>query len=187
MTDHLADDANSTGTDSRTPIATMACSYHRRRVLKAAGAIAAVGVLAGCTDSGDNGSGGNGDSQPGSVDEWLSNTDNYDSIEDLHGEDSVTVEVGAQGNSDANAFAPAAIRISPGTTVTWEWVDGYHNVVATDGEFDSGSAEQDGSFEHIFDEAGTFYYYCDPHRSIDMKGAVVVESTDGASAMDARR
>lgn len=178
MTDHLADDANSTGTDSQTSDTATSRSYHRRRVLQAAGAIVTAGVFAGCTNLGDDGPNGNDDSQPSSVDEWLSNTGNYDSIEDHLDEDSVTVEVGAQGNNGANAFAPAAIRISPGTTVTWEWVDGYHNVVATDGAFDSGSAEQNGSFEHTFGAAGTFFYYCDPHRSIDMKGAVVVESDD---------
>lgn len=182
MTEQLADKNNSTGTDSRTPPAASSVTCHRRRVLKATGAIAAAGVLAGCAGLGNDGPSGTGDGNPDSVDEWLSNTGNYESIEDFRTEDSVTVKVGAQGNNGANAFEPAAIRITPGTTVVWDWVSGYHNVVATDGTFDSGSAEEDGSFERTFEATGTFYYYCAPHRSIGMKGAVVVESVDVESA-----
>lgn len=147
----------------------------RRAFLRTAGAVAVTGALAGCSD---DGSGGNGDG-PDSVDDWLSGTGNYDSVQDRTGRSSVTVEVGARGNNGANAFAPAAVEVSPGTTVTWEWVDGHHNVVATDGSFDSGTPERDATFSHTFDSPGTFYYYCDPHRSIDMKGAVVVTDPDG--------
>src|SRR5699024_1910019 len=112
--------------------------------LRAAGGVAVAGLLAGCTssgsrgnagaDTGGDGSGGNsgtaGNSSGSSVEEWLADASNYDSAEDMTGKNSVTVEVGAEGNNGANAFAPAAIRISPGTTVTWEWINGYHNVVA---------------------------------------------------------
>lgn len=147
----------------------------RRRYLRAMGAVAAGSLLAGCTDDGNGSSPGtDGGSGANSVDDWLSGTGNYDAVEDATGEDAVTVEVGAQGNKGANAFAPAAIEVSPGTTVTWDWVDGYHNVVATDGEFDSGSPERNATFEHTFETPGTVLYYCDPHESIGMKGAVVV-------------
>src|SRR6056297_3827803 len=56
-------------------------------------------------------------------------------IEDLRGEDEVTVEVGASGNGGDVAFSPAGIWIGPGTTVIWEWTGngGVNNVVATDG------------------------------------------------------
>ena len=81
-------------------------------------------------------------------------------------------------------FAPAAVRVSPGTTVTWKWVgDGYHNVVEVDGAFDSGSPGRGGTFEHTFDGVGVARYYCGPHRSAGMKGAVVVEG-DGDGAND---
>ncbi|WP_224450443.1 halocyanin domain-containing protein [Haloprofundus salilacus] len=152
----------------------------RRRFLSAAGSLALVGLLGGCTNTANDGdSGSNGESDPASVDDWLSNTGNYEGVVDTTDVDSVTIEVGARGNNGANAFAPAAIEISPGTTVTWEWVDGYHNVVATEGQFDSGEVEQNATFEHTFDTTGTVYYYCEPHRSMAMKGAIVV--SDGAS------
>jgi halocyanin-like protein len=56
-------------------------------------------------------------------------------VEDLRGQDEVTVEVGASGNGGSVAFAPAGIWIDPGTTVIWEWTGdgGNHNVVTADG------------------------------------------------------
>lgn len=151
--------------------------FGRRRFLRVSGVVIA-GSFAGCLGGANEGSDDDTDSGPSSVDEWLADTDNYDSIEDT-GEHAVTVEVGADGNEGANAFAPAAISITPGTTVTWTWVDGYHNVVDANERFDSGEPEQNATFEHTFDTAGTAYYYCKPHESMGMKGAVVV--ADGAT------
>ena len=171
--------------------------YGRRGFLRAAGGVAVAGLLAGCTsgDSGVNagadtgGDGNEGNSRTndaddgGSIGEWLADTGNYDgSITNMTGKTSVTVKVGAEGNSGANAFAPAAIEISSGTTVTWEWVNGYHNVVAENGQFNSGEPEQNATFEHTFETAGTVLYYCEPHRSMGMKGAIVVAGSDTTSA-----
>ena len=170
--------------------------YGRRGFLRAAGGVTVAGLLAGCTsggsggnagaDTGGDGSDGNsgtdGNSSGGSVEEWLADTSNYDSIEDMTGRNSVTVEVGAEGNNGANAFAPAAIRISPGTTVTWEWINGYHNVVDENGQFSSGEPEQGATFEHTFETAGTILYYCEPHRSMGMKGAIIVAGGDSKTA-----
>lgn len=152
----------------------------RRTFLHGAGSIAIASVIAGCTTGGSSSS-GNGGNGPTSVDEWLSETENYDgTITDQTGTKSVTVEVGP-GQSELT-FAPAAIEISPETTVTWKWIGGgSHNVVATDGQFDSGAPESSGSFEYSFETTGTFYYYCDPHRSMGMKGAVVVADTSTGS------
>ncbi|MFC7230941.1 plastocyanin/azurin family copper-binding protein [Saliphagus sp. GCM10025308] len=36
-------------------------------------------------------------------------------------------------------------------------------------------SDEGETFEHTFDETGTFTYYCSPHVSMGMKGAVVVE------------
>lgn len=161
----------------------------RRGFLRAAGGLAVAGLLAGCTDAGsggntggNGGNGGNAGADGGSVGDWLADTDNYDSVEDMTGTDSITVEVGAEGNSGSNAFAPPAVEISPGTTVTWKWVNGYHNVIATDGQFESGEPEQNATFEHTFETSGTALYYCEPHKSMGMKGAVVVTGGDGEIA-----
>jgi halocyanin-like protein len=90
----------------------------------------------------------------------------------------VTVAVGAEGNGGNFAFDPAAIRVSSGTTVVWNWTGqgAQHNVVAEDGSFESELTEEEGfTFEHTFSESGTYEYACTPHRSLGMKGAVVVE------------
>lgn len=112
------------------------------------------------------------------VDEYLSDVDNYDEIADETGSESVTVTVGAEGNGGAFAFEPAAVQVDPGTTIQFEWTGqgGGHNVVDEEGAFDSGSpvAEAGVNFEHTFEEEGVFLYYCAPHKSLGMKGAVVV-------------
>lgn len=157
----------------------------RRSFLQAAGGLVATGLLAGCTNNGSGGNpdqnGGDGGSGQQSVEEWLSNTNNFNGIRDKTGDSTVSVEVGP--DSDEMVFAPAAIRIRPGTTVNWEWIgSGYHNVVAKDGLFNSGDPEEQASFEYTFDAAGTTLYYCDPHRSAGMKGAVIVEESGDSGA-----
>ena len=53
---------------------------------------------------------------------WLSDTSNYEATQDHTGESAVTVAVGAGENGQL--FAPPAILVDPGTTVTWEWTGG---------------------------------------------------------------
>lgn len=71
-----------------------------------------------------------------------------------------------------NEFQPAALRVAPGTTVTWAW-DGSadHNVVFDD---DQGSPVQsEGTWTRTFDEPGTLGYVCTLHGR--MTGTVVVD------------
>lgn len=153
----------------------MSGEFTRRSFVRGA-SVVSLAALAGCS-TGDGGSGSNGNA-PSEVSEWLSNTSNFDGdLTDLTGESSVTVKVGAEGNGAYYAFEPAAVKISTGTTITWEWTGkgSLHNVVEQDGAFDSGQPQQTGTFEHAFSEAGTFLYLCEPHETQGMKGAVVVE------------
>lgn len=100
--------------------------------------------------------------------------------------DSVSVTVGAAGNGGSLAFAPAALLVEPGTTVSWEWSGegGAHNVVH-DQEVDDEASEQvfrsggpvdseEEVFEFTFEEEGVYPYFCLPHKSLQMKGVVVV-------------
>lgn len=137
---------------------------HRRTFLAATAAGAAAG-LAGCTSGGS--SSGYGD--------WFGDVENYDGEVDLTGQSSVTVAVGAE---DGLKFVEPAIVVDSGTTVTWEWTGkgGRHNVVERDGAFRSEYHEKEGAtFEHTFESTGVFPYYCEPHRSLGMKGGVRVE------------
>jgi len=113
------------------------------------------------------------------VDDYLSYANGYDgSIEDMTDSDNPTVQVGS--GEQGYGFSPAAIRVSTGTTVTWEWTGqgGGHNVVAEDGTFTSGEdyvSEEGHTYEYTFEESGNYTYYCTPHQGLGMLGAVVVE------------
>jgi halocyanin-like protein len=137
-------------------------------------------MLAGCgggsDDGGDGETNGGGD-VPSEVSDYLSDANNFDgSVADETGSGNVEVEVGAAGGL---AFGPAAVRIDEGTDINWSWVGagGSHNVVAEDGTFDSGSTVggSGNNFQHTFEEAGTYLYFCTPHKASGMKGAVIVE------------
>ncbi|MFB6228077.1 MAG: halocyanin domain-containing protein [Halobacteriales archaeon] len=159
----------------------------RRTILKRAGAATLASVaLAGCSGDGDDGGNGNGNGTTeggnGNGDGtsgfggWLDGANNYDgTVEDMTGSDTVTVEVGA--GDTGLAFGPAAVQISTGTTIEWEWtgVGGGHNVHAQEGaSFESDTHTESGvHFTHTFEEAETVTYQCDPHQTV-MKGAVVV-------------
>jgi len=108
---------------------------------------------------------------------WLDGVDG--GYLDARGESEVTVEVGAQGNDGPYAFSPAGVWVDPGTTVRWEWTgEGSHNVLAESGpaSLDSGDpvSEAGVNYEHTFEEGGITTYFCQPHRSVGMKGAVAV-------------
>lgn len=129
------------------------------------------GTAAGTGDGG----GGGGDGPYGG---WFDDVPNFDGTVDRTGTERVEVAVGTEGNGGPFAFAPAAVAVSPGTTVRWRWVNQNdpHDVVATDDSFRSELANREGhTFEHAFEGAGVARYFCTPHRDqYGMKGAVRV-------------
>ena len=96
---------------------------------------------------------------------------------------------GAQATHDVevqdNAYAPASITITEGDTVRWTQTgDNPHSVTSSDGsaeQFDSHPnctplcMMNGDTYEHTFDEAGSFSYQCDVHGAA-MSGTVVVEA-----------
>jgi plastocyanin len=154
----------------------------------------------------DRGVGGNDNgglvTPEGQVDTHLTDTDanNYDgtgSIVDETGTGSLTIEVGPGGNFQ---FNPAAVRINPGTTVTWEWLSDGHSVeqvnrgfvvdkspTATkeelnemeqnliDFDFEDAPIQNEGAtHEYTFESAGVFLYQCGAHAEQD-DGAIIIE------------
>lgn len=109
---------------------------------------------------------------------WFDGVDNYDGTCDMRGQEPVTVTVGAKGNHAHWGFSPAAVAITPGTTVVWEWTGkgGAHDVASEKGVFASGEPidEAGHTFEHTFDSPGVYKYYCTLHEAMGMKGAVFV-------------
>jgi halocyanin-like protein len=176
----------------------------RRQFLRLGG-IAAAGAIAGCstetaTDTPEVAD--DGDSEGGSTPAatatpapasggaefdfggWLSDTSNYDGVTvDMRDNGTVTVDVGASANGGGFGFAPPAVWVDSGTELTWEWTGegGAHNVVAESGaDFRSGDATSDSAatFSQTVDGAGVVTYFCNPHRSMGMKGAIVVGDPD---------
>lgn len=144
--------------------------WTRRGVIRAGGATVGGTLLAGASVPAAAQS-------DGDFDGWFDDVDNYDGVVDATGQSEVTVEVGVQNGGGAFGFGPPAVRVDPGTMVVWEWTGegGSHNVVAEDGSFESELVAEAGhTFSHTFEERGVFEYYCEPHRSLGMKGAIVV-------------
>lgn len=96
-----------------------------------------------------------------------------------HAQETPLVEMGN------NYFDPIGLRVDPGTTVRFELAAGAHSATAYSGRipdgasaFDSGTISE-GSFEHTFETAGTYDYYCIPHKSVGMVGRIVVGNPGG--------
>lgn len=75
------------------------------------------------------------------------------------------------------SFAPAAIQIPVGATVTWEFIDRMpHNVTEDRLVFQSKNLRSGERYSHKLDDPGTYYYYCTLHHK--MLGTIIVG--DGA-------
>jgi halocyanin-like protein len=156
----------------------------RRGVLRAAAgsatSLAVGGVATGTVAAQDYGGWFTADAEGGAV-------DNFDGTTvDETGSDEVSVEVGSEANGGTFGFGPAAVRVSPGTTVTFEWTSNTHNIVVQNQPEDAdwgGDEEVNNegySYSHTFETEGVYTYYCQPHLSMGMKGAIVVGAAPGS-------
>jgi plastocyanin len=82
---------------------------------------------------------------------------------------------GAEVSMEGIAFQPAEVTVSAGDTVTWTNDDSVGHDVTADSfsSGDPGGMAPGDTFEHTFEEAGTFDYVCTVHPG--MEGTVVVE------------
>ena len=86
-----------------------------------------------------------------------------------------------------NAFAPKAITVNVGDTLTWTIAgQNEHTVTADNGGFDSDDlkAGEKTAFSFTFTKPGTFAYYCKYHGGpggIGMSGTIVVQAAGAAS------
>ncbi|AMB60616.1 hypothetical protein AWU67_16325 [Microterricola viridarii] len=88
--------------------------------------------------------------------------------------DAASVDVAATITVKDMKFTPESVTIKPGQAVTWVFDDGVvkHDVVAVDASFVSEMMTQ-GTYTHVFTEAGSFDYGCSPHPR--MLGVVTVK------------
>lgn len=161
----------------------------RRRVIWLIGATSIGTALAGCLDPDDEEE-EDGEVDDGAPEDEAPEDDEVDmealedhledangwegETQDHTGEEELTIEVGDPEGGSNYVYDPVAPEVDAGTEVTWEWVDDAdHSVTDTDGDFDSG-VQSDATFEHTFEEAGTYLYLCQPHQAQGHLGAVVV-------------
>jgi len=97
----------------------------------------------------------------------------------------------------SSAFDPDSLEVAVGDTVVWENTSSVEHTVTAyqdqlpdggayfaSGDFDSeeaannnageGYLESDDSYEHTFETAGEFSYYCIPHESTGMTATITV-------------
>ncbi len=94
------------------------------------------------------------------------------------------VNVGGSGfNFTDTVSGNSTTSITTGTTVRWVWLSGFHST--TSGSCPGGTCTADGiwsstsgsglTFEHTFNTAGDFDYFCNVHRAM-MQGQVLVSN-----------
>jgi plastocyanin len=93
---------------------------------------------------------------------------------------SISIVPGSSAPTNPKFYDPSPANVAVGTTVTWTNNDAtLHTAVSGDpssgpsGVFDSGILAKGKTFEHKFDTAGTFDYYCTLHPF--MIGQIVVK------------
>lgn len=147
----------------------------RRRLLALGGTVLAT-TLAGCGgDGGDGGSDGGSDGGDGGDDPTPTVTSTAQTAE----EPDQQIVVGPEGDL---VFDPAEVSVSMGATVEWVWDSSFHTVTPEsqpEGENWSGTGTEthDEGYTHVhtFATAGTYEYFCDPHRGQGMVGTLTVE------------
>jgi plastocyanin len=91
--------------------------------------------------------------------------------------------------SDAHVFSPSTVTIRVGDTVRWVWGATGHTVTSgTNGNADglfcspadgtcagAPTSRAGATYDHRFDSAGTFPYFCRPHAGMGMVGSVTVQ------------
>jgi plastocyanin len=80
-------------------------------------------------------------------------------------------------NVSGFTFSPATVTVAAGTTVRWVNNTSNFHTVTPDGHTQWADADlpASGSFQHTFNTAGTFNYFCTPHRALGMTGTVNVQ------------
>ena len=92
------------------------------------------------------------------------------------GDDGPQVEIakGAWDSKQKESYAPKEISVAAGSEVSWLNKDSVaHTVTEKGGSFDSSIVAAGATWNHKFDDAGTFDYYCALHPW--MEGKVAVE------------
>jgi plastocyanin len=148
-----------------------------RRRLLALGGTALATTLAGCGEDGRDGGGDGADGSDGSSDAG----DGGDTTPTDRPTEEPDQEI-LVGPGGSLVFDPAEVTVSTGATVQWTWESDFHTVTVEsqpEGENWNGTGEEtyDEGYTHVhtFSTAGTYEYFCQPHRGQGMVGTLTVE------------
>jgi manganese oxidase len=79
-------------------------------------------------------------------------------------------------------FQPESLNVTTGDTVTWVNKGNFPHTTTSgvdgkpDGLWDTKHLARGESFSYVFNQPGTYRYFCRPHHGLGMKGVVVVTS-----------
>jgi len=84
--------------------------------------------------------------------------------------------------NEGNVFIPNEVTVQPGDTLNFD-IGTFHNAVEVSQEtWNAGDTASNGGFrlplgggEIVLTDEGTYYYVCQPHASLGMKGVIHVE------------
>jgi plastocyanin len=80
--------------------------------------------------------------------------------------------------TSGSRFDPSSVTISVGTTVRWISDTSTFHTITPRNHSEWSRVEMDAqgkTFEHTFNNAGTFDYFCEPHESAGMTGSITVQ------------
>lgn len=180
----------------------------RRRFLAGVSFATTIG-LAGCTAPSSTGQSQTTEQAPQSTTNESTSSDPSHSTdgENAHSSDHGSTPDGPRSsatvtmktNSEGTHFEPHIVWVEQGGSVTWELANGSHSTTAyangnetpqripdDASSWDSGTlSEQGKTFEHTFETAGVYDYYCTPHEATGMLGSIIVgkPTPDGQPAL----
>jgi plastocyanin len=90
------------------------------------------------------------------------------------------IQIQLRNDGGNNRFDPANLTVPLGTTVTWSWVGGFHDVTPTGNPLFTASGApvpSPNAYSHTFSSPGTYVYFCSVHGSANsgMRGTIVVQ------------
>ncbi|MCT9095568.1 plastocyanin/azurin family copper-binding protein [Haloarchaeobius sp. HME9146] len=165
----------------------MTDDHTRRHVLRTA-AVGGIGLaLAGCLGGNSSGTKTAADDDSGGAGGGGADTTAGDDSKESGGSSGssdadVTIEVGPGGQFK---YKPENPTVKKGETVEWVWKSNQHNIVVSSQPDGAGWEGTEGGesklfdegyrYTHTFETAGTYEYYCSPHKSVGMEAKVTVE------------
>jgi plastocyanin len=88
--------------------------------------------------------------------------------------------------NSGSTFSPGDISITVGDTVIFDISNNHNAVEVSKSTWDDNGKTKNGGFtipfgggSFVFDQAGIYYYVCEPHASIGMKGIIRVGEPSG--------